>query len=255
MGVKRNKMTKLITILLIFVLIAPLVFSILEPITIYAAPGTSDKNSKVQVLWGDGDNGRDPNIQYLVFDVSATPSDARYRYSVKGWNVKAEFVVDGQVKTISGFYENDSSVGRTGGEVWLKLKDVLNSIGVTGEYEKLDGTLYLDAGIVILVDGKETAPRYNTYSGIVNGLISRYGVSWSKHTIEDLKTFFGLNYTFAPIAEEPPYSNVFADFKLLSEVYEYQEVGYEDTSTAENSTMQKRTLNIIGDNGYANTIC
>lgn len=248
---KKNR--KYIAFILVLVLLLPL-FADISSYMVYAAQNTSNSAGRIKVVKGDGDNGRDPNIQYLLFNVSATPSDARYRYSVQGWNVKAEFKVDGQAKTISGFYENDSSIGRTGGEVWLKLKDVLNSIGVTGEYERLDGSLSLDAGIAILVDGKETTPRYNTYSGIVNGIVSRYGVSWSKRTIDDLKTFFDLNYTFEPIIEEPLPTSVSADFNLLPEAYEYQDVGYEDISTAENSTIKHRKLKITGPNGYERVI-
>ncbi len=54
--------------------------------------------------------------------------------------------------------------------------------------------------------------------------------------------------------EEPNPSSINADFDVKNEVYEYQDVGYVDKSSAESSHIVKRKLTITGNDGYSKTI-
>lgn len=158
------------------------------PLNVY---GEEKKVKKVQV----------GGEQHLQFKVSATASTADYRYRTKGWNIKAVF----GSKSFSDFYKDGQLEGTSSDTlVSLPLEDILVTIGVTDEYLSQGGVLKLDAGQIILYHGAETEPRYNSYDGIISGILDRYGIPWGPSTVEDLKSYYSLSIDFDPVKSSSP---------------------------------------------------
>lgn len=139
--------------------------------------------------------------QYLVFNVSATQSTARYRYRTKGWNIKAKF--DNGYSKNFYFDSFEFTETATGNQVSMLLEEVLTAGGISRETLAYGGSLEVGARQVILVDGRETSPVYNEQGDIIYAIKARYGIEWSQQTQSDLMTYHGLKLYFDPPIPDP----------------------------------------------------
>ncbi len=74
--------------------------------------------------------------------------------------------------------------------VYLPISDIYQFLGVTEEYYRQGGTVRFDAGQIIVYNGQETQPIYDSFTAINNGIRQRYGVSWSSSAQRDLRTYY-----------------------------------------------------------------
>lgn len=86
--------------------------------------------------------------------------------------------------------------GKNGGMVvyiLISLKGktpIYEFLGVPKEYYRQGGKVKFDAGQIIVHNGQETSPTYDSFNGINNGIRERFGVSWPSSAQRDLRTYY-----------------------------------------------------------------
>lgn len=173
-----------ISLILILVLLIP----IAVPLTSFAY----DTGEIVKVM-GEGED------QTLVFNVTGSTGSSGIRYRTKGWWINA--IVEGKNYPQGGdsvFYGDDQLSGQSGDMVvYLPLYTngqtdangyigVLDKLGLTLEDYHKEGTLYLNAGQTVVINGVEQYTNPSQYSknhgDILRMVEDSAGVSWSSST-------------------------------------------------------------------------
>ncbi|MCT4686166.1 PKD domain-containing protein [Vallitalea sp.] len=210
-------MKRFLAYIIVFVLIINNI-----PFVVYGGWSGGTTNIAKVVPGSDG-------LQYLVFKVSSTSSNAKYKYKTIGWDIT--FIPDGESPRTARLAYNFSDHGGSD-DVKIKLEDIFDKISESenkkDRLKRKNGKLIADAIQVILINnvpmGTNGRPINNwngdfkslvegngqgvklftdEASNIISGLPN--GLNWSTNTQNDLKNYYN---------QEAPYDKLYSEITV-----------------------------------------
>lgn len=182
------------------ILIYTLIFTLLLPIFMDTyIVHANDKERKVDIELIDGK-------QFAKIAVTGNTGSSGLRYRTKGWWIQASFGGKDFPSSGQKFYTDSDLEGKNGSMVVyipLSVKGkgktpIYEFLGVPEEYYRQGGIVRFEAGQIIVHNGQETSPTYDSFNGINNGIRNRFGVSWPSSAQNDLKTYYNHRLNVKP---------------------------------------------------------